>query len=85
MERTVCPVCNAKASKEVYANKSNGVVSTVDYDFSINTRLIFKIVGCLHCQHNYVNILPDLNGLSEDNEDLVYFARKIVKEFQSQI
>lgn len=74
MQMSVCPVCSSSKSKEVYPDELNGLAPSVDYAFSPITRLTFRIVECLACEHQFVNPVPDLNGLYEENEDPIYLA-----------
>lgn len=69
-----CNCCGGSRLREVYADELNDRAPTVDYAFSTDTRLTFRIVQCLDCGLMFTNPVPDLSSAYEENVDAVYLT-----------
>ena len=69
-----CNLCGSDDHVELYPDELSDRPARVDYDFSRETRLTYRIVRCRGCGLVFVNPMPDLSTAYEDTVDQVYLA-----------
>ncbi len=69
-----CNVCGSSDFEEVYPDELGDSPPVVDYNFTQETRKIYRTVKCLSCGLIFTNPMPDFQDAYEDNVDEVYLA-----------
>lgn len=79
-EDSPCPICLTANPFERFPDELNGLLPTVDYNFTPATRLTYRIVECLECGHQWVSPIPQVEMLYTENKDETYLAAQHQRE-----